>query len=293
MASVSKFSGSTVSGRKIADRVFAAVCFVAAMSAVVLLVLLFWGVVRDGVSHLSREFLTNPPSRLPSRAGIWTPLMGTLWVMVLTAAFAVPVGVAAAIYLEEFTDKGNRASRLIQLNISNLAGVPSIVYGLLGLALFVRFFGLGRSVMAASLTMALLILPMIIVVTQEAIRAVPSTIREGSLALGATTWQTVRRQIIPAALPGILTGIILSLSRAIGETAPLIVVGAFAYIKVTPQGVMDKFTVMPYQVFYWTSQPKEQFHELAAAAIIVLMVTLVTLNAAAVLIRARAQAKAA
>lgn len=292
MAAIAKFS-SVRSGRKVADRLFGALCFAAAMSAVFFLVILFWGVVRDGWSQVSLAFLTSPPSRIASRAGVFTPLMGTVWVMVLTGLFAVPVGVAAAVYLEEFTDKSSRFGRLIQLNISNLAGVPSIVYGLLGLAVFVRFFGLGRSVLAASLTMALLILPMIIVVTQEAIRAVPSTLREGSLALGATPWQTVRRQILPAALPGILTGIILSLSRAIGETAPLIVVGAFAYIKAAPNDVMDKFTVMPYQIFYWTSEPKESFHQLAASAIIVLMVTLVLLNAAAILIRARAQAKAA
>lgn len=289
MAVSSKFAAQNTSARKAADKAFAVVCFLAATSAIVFLVLLFAGIVKDGMGSLSLDFLKNPPSRFPSKAGVFTPLMGTVWVIGLTAAIAVPVGVAAAVYLEEFANRRSWATRLINLNISNLAGVPSIVYGLLGLAIFVRYMDLGRSVLAASLTMALLILPMVVVVTQEAIKAVPYALREGSLALGATRWQTVRKQILPAAMPGILTGIILSLSRAIGETAPLIVVGAFSYIKNAPEGVMDKFTVMPYQVFYWTSQPKESFHQIAAGAILVLMATLVLFNAAAIVVRVRSE----
>jgi phosphate transport system permease protein len=203
----------------------------------------------------------------------------------------VPIGVAAAVYLEVFTSSRNRLASFIQLNISNLAGVPSIVYGLLGLAVFVRTMALGRSVLAGALTLAVLVLPMIIVVSQEAIKAVPRLYSEGSLALGATRWQTVFRQLLPVAMPGIITGIILSVSRAMGETAPLITIGAVTVIRQVPEDLDSKFTVLPIQIFDWSSRPQVGYHEAAAAAIIVLVAMLLLLNSAAIIIRARSQKK--
>ncbi len=284
-------------GRRAADRVFGYVCLAAIVIAGALLVLLLWSVVRDGWERLSAQFMTSYTSRIPSRAGIKAALSGTLWVIALTAMIAVPVGVAAAIYLEEYRTRKSRLTEFIQLNIANLAGVPSIVYGLLGLALFVRGLdlgwfqmpGLGRTILAGALTMSLLILPMVIIVSQEALRAVPSSYRDGSYALGATRWQTIRRQVIPAALPGILTGIILSVSRAMGETAPLIVVGAVTYIAAVPTGLGDKFTVLPIQIFDWSSRPQTGYHEAAAAAILVLLGVLLTLNSVAIVLRYRAR----
>src|SRR5688572_27374588 len=227
--------------RKIKDRLFAYACLFAALIAVLLLVVLLWTIFKDGIGRLSLDFFTNFTSRKPENAGIKAALFGTLWVVGLTAMIAVPIGVAAAIYLEEWTLRKNRMTEFIQLNISNLAGVPSIVYGLLGLALFVRWMSLGKSVLAGALTMSLLILPMVIIVAQESLRAVPRSYRDGSYALGATQWQTIRGQVLPAALPGILTGIILSVSRAIGETAPLITIGAATYIASVPSAVGDRF----------------------------------------------------
>jgi len=200
----------------------------------------------------------------------------------------VPTGIAAAIYLEEFQRRRTWLTELIQVNISNLAGVPSIVYGLLGLAVFVRWMALDRSVISGALTMALLILPMLITVSQEALKAVPDSYREGSLALGATQWQTIYRQVLPAALPGILTGVILSLSRALGETAPLILIGAVSFVRFVPEGLGSSFTVLPIQIFNWTSQPQKGFQEAAAAGIIVLLVVLLSLNATAIYLRHRA-----
>lgn len=275
--------------RKFKDRLFVVLCAGATLLAVVILILLLSSIVQKGTTRLNWTFLTVPPSSRPARAGILTPLMGSLWVIALTAVIAVPIGVAAALYLEEYTKAKNRFTNFLQLNISNLAGVPSIVYGLLGLAIFVRTMNLGPSIIAGALTMAILILPMIIIVSQEALRAVPFSFREGSLALGATEWQTIRRQVLPSALPGIFTGIILALSRAIGETAPLIVVGAVAYIAQTPQSVKDRFTVLPIQIFNWTSEAKTGFHETAGSAIIVLLIVLMTMNAVAIILRGRAQ----
>ena len=278
--------------RKNRDRVFTLLCLSATLLGVLLLVVLLWSVFKPGTARLSWQFLTSFPSRFPEKSGILSALMGSLWVIALTGLFAVPVGVCAAIYLEEYTRKKNRFTEFVQLNISNLAGVPSIVYGLLGLAVFVRWMDLGRSILAGALTMSLLILPTVIIVSQEALRAVPRSYREGSLALGATEWQTIRRQVLPSASSGILTGIILSLSRAIGETAPLIVVGAVAYVARVPKGVGDTFTVLPIQIYNWISEAKEGFHVAAAAAIIVLMVTLLALNSVAIWLRSRSRARA-
>lgn len=221
--------------RSAANSVFTVLTFVATSFAVVLLVVLLWKIAVDGLPGLSWDFLKSVPSRFPEKSGIYSPLMGSLWVIVLTGLISIPIGIAAGIYLEEMTNQKNRVAAFIQINISNLAGVPSIVYGMLGLALFVRWMDLGRSVLSGALTLSLLILPMLITVTQEALRAVPGSLREASYALGATQLQTIRRQVLPNAASGIFTGIILSLSRAMGETAPLIMVGAVAYVRVRAQ----------------------------------------------------------
>ena len=261
-----------------------------AWAGIVILGVLLFHVSREGIGWLDLQFLTEFPSRFPEQAGIKSALWGTVWLIALTAGFSIPVGVAAAIYLEEYSPKG-RLSQLIEVNIANLAGVPSIVYGILGLVLFVRFLALGRSVLAGSLTMTLLILPVIIIAAREALRAVPGSIRQAAFALGATRWQAVRAQVLPVALPGILTGVILALSRAIGETAPLVMIGALTYVAFVPEGPMDAFTALPIQIFNWASRPQEDFHQLAAAGIIVLLATLLLMNATAVWIRQRAERK--
>ncbi len=251
----------------------------------VLAVLLF-DVVRNGAGEIDWQFLTNFPSRFPAKAGLRTALLGTAWMIGVTALIAFPIGVGSAIYLEEYLPE-SRLKRFIQLNIANLAGVPSVVYGLLGLGLFVRNLGLGRSILAGSLTMSLLILPIIIVASREAIRAVPVSLREGALALGASRWQMVRWTVLPAALPGVLTGTILALARAIGETAPLITIGALTYIAFDPNGPMDLFTVLPIQIFNWVSLPQKEFASLAAGGIVVLLAVLLVANLGAVIIRHR------
>jgi phosphate transport system permease protein len=274
--------------RGVKNALFTNLCFLATLSGVLLLAILLFSVFRDGSQRLSWDFLNSYPSRFPEKSGIKSALFGSLWVVVLTGLIAVPTGIAAAIYLEEFQRRRNWLTELIQVNISNLAGVPSIVYGLLGLAVFVRWMALDRSVLSGALTMALLILPMLITVSQEALKAVPDSYREGSLALGATQWQTIYRQVLPAALPGILTGVILSLSRALGETAPLILIGAVSFVRFVPENLSSSFTVLPIQIFNWTSQPQKGFQEAAAAGIIVLLVVLLSLNAAAIILRQRA-----
>jgi len=256
-----------------------------AVGLVTLLTLLV-DVLMDGAARIDAEFLTRLDSRLPSRAGIKPALVGTLWLMGLVALISFPVGVGAAIYLEEFAPR-NGFTRFIELNVANLAGVPSIIYGLLGLAVFVRFMELGRSVMAGALTLVLLILPIIIVASREALRAVPSSIRDGALAVGATQWQTVRGQLLPAALPGMMTGMILGLSRAIGETAPLITLGALTYVNFVPTNPYDRFTAIPIQVFNWVSRPQSEFQQTAAAGILLLLGVLLTLNALAIYLRNR------
>ena len=274
--------------RHATTRYFRLLCAAVAWAGIVILAVLLFHVTREGIRWLDLQFLTEFPSRFPEQAGIKSALWGTVWLITLTAGFSIPVGVAAAIYLEEFSPK-NRLSQLIEVNIGNLAGVPSIVYGILGLVLFVRFLALGRSVLAGSLTMTLLILPVIIIAAREALRAVPDSIRHAAFALGATRWQAVRAQVLPVALPGILTGVILALSRAIGETAPLVMIGALTYVAFVPEGPMDAFTALPIQIFNWASRPQADFHQLAAAGIIVLLVTLLLMNATAVWIRQRAE----
>jgi phosphate transport system permease protein len=269
---------------------FLVLCVLATGVGIAALAVLLVDVAREGLGRLSWDFINGFPSRKPEQAGIKAALWGTIWMMGLTAAFAIPIGVGAAIYLEEYARR-NWLTRVIQTNIANLAGVPSIVYGLLGLALFVRAMELGRTVLAGSLTMALLVLPIVIIASQEALRAVPSSIREGAYALGASRWQVTSRQVLPAAFPGILTGIILALSRAIGETAPLIMIGALLFVPFTPSGPLDRFTALPIQIYNWTSRPQEAFQENAAAGIIVLLVVLLSMNSAAIILRNRFQAR--
>jgi phosphate transport system permease protein len=272
--------------RAITGRIFAAICFLATTVGIIFLALLLFDILRDGAGRLSWDFLTGFPSRFAARAGLLPALAGSVWTLVLTAVIAFPLGVGTAIWLEEYAPN-NRFTRIIETNIANLAGVPSVVYGILGLAVFVRAFALGRSIIAASLTLALLILPVIIIAAQEAIKAVPGTIRLGAYALGATRWETVRYQVFPLALPGILTGTILALSRAVGEAAPLILVGALGFVAFVPNSPTDQFTVIPFQIYNWVSRPQPDFHRAAAAASIVLLVMLLTMNAGAILLRNR------
>ena len=252
-------------------------------------------------SWLTTSFISKSQSSEPLRAGVRTAIFGSLWVVAITILFSFPIGVGAAIYLEEYAHKERFLNRLIQTNINNLAGVPSIIYGMLGLAIFVRVLEVftsgaflsggagstanGRTIISAGLTLGLLILPLIIINGQEAIRAVPSSLRQAGFGLGATHWQVIWHHVLPSAMPGVLTGTILAVSRALGETAPLVVVGASTFIAVDPSGPFSKFTVLPIQIYQWTSRPQDEFRNLAAAAILVLLILLLTLNATAVLLR--------
>lgn len=273
-----------MNGRMVVNRIFQGFFMFATALALLALVILLYRIVSQGAGHLSLDFLTNFASRFPERAGIKAALVGSIWLMAVVAPTSILLGVGSAIYLEEYAKKG-RITTFIQMNISNLAGVPSVVFGLLGLTIFVRALALGNSILAAGFTMSLLILPVIIVAAQEAIRSVPGELRDASYGMGATKWQTIVRIILPAAIPGILTGSILALSRAIGETAPLIVVGIPVIIQFLPEGVMDTFTALPMQIYDWSSRPQAEFQTVAAAGIIVLMVVLLFMNSIAVFIR--------
>ena len=242
----------------------------------------------DGHERLSWSFFTSYPSRRAEQAGILAALGGSIGLMILTACFSLPLGVGAAVYLEEYA-RPSRFTRLIELNIANLAGVPSVIYGLLGLQLFARIAGFDRSLLTGALTLTLLILPVIIMSTREALRAIPRALREGALALGATQWETIWHQVLPLALPGIMTGCILAFSRAIGEAAPLITIGALTFIPFLPDSMFSAFTALPIQAFNWVSRPQEAFHANAAAAILVLLAFLLTLNALAIYLRIRFQ----
>jgi phosphate transport system permease protein len=272
--------------RHAGDRLLQLFGLIATLLALAALGALLYDVGRDGLNRLSWQFLTSYPSRRAGEAGILPALAGSIYVIALTALLAIPFGVAAAVHLEEYGRRG-RFARLIEINISNLAGVPSIIYGLLGLGLFVRMMGMGRSVLAGASILALLILPVVILSTREALRAVPKSLREASYALGATKWQTIWHQVLPAAAPGIFTGLILALSRAIGETAPLITIGALTYVPFIPTSVWSPFTVLPIQVFNWVSRPQAAFAENAAAGIVVLLALLLVMNGAAIVLRDR------
>lgn len=267
------------------NRLFTTLIVVATALSIAVLVTLLMDLVLDGAQRLNLSFLTNYPSRIPGRAGIRAALLGTLWLMVLTAALTIPVGIAAALYLEEFAPN-NRLTRAIETNIANLAGVPSIIYGLLGLGVFVRGLQMGRILVAGALTLALLVLPIVIIASREALRAVPREIRQGALALGATPWEAVRHQVLPAALPGMMTGTILALARAIGETAPLVTLGAVVYIAFDPTP-LGSFTALPLQILSWVIRPQAAFAQLAAAAGIVLLIVLLVMNAVAIWLRNR------
>lgn len=272
---------------KAASAVFAYVCALCAFASIAILLLLLWQMLSYSWGWLDWQFLTSFDSQLsPQKAGVLAALVGSLYLIALTTLFSVPMGVGAAIYLEEYAQR-SRWRGFVQTNIANLAGVPSIVYGILGLGLFVRGMRLGAGVLAGALTLTLVVLPIVILASQEALRAVPSTIRQASYALGATRWQTVWYQLLPAALPGIMTGIILALSRALGEAAPLVAIGAAGFVMFVPQGINDKFTALPLQIYNWTEQAQQDFHHVAAAGIIVLLAMLICLNAAAVFLRYR------
>ncbi|WED56418.1 phosphate ABC transporter permease PstA [Exiguobacterium profundum] len=252
--------------------------------ALVVLSTLIYDIVSKGAGWVNLDFLRNFPSRRPEQAGLYPALIGSLWLMLLIVPMVFVIGVGAAIYLEEYAPK-NRMTSFIEVNISNLAGVPSIVFGLLGLTIFVRVMELGNSVMAGALTLGLMSLPIVIVASQEALRAVKMELRHASLALGASKWQTTFNVVLPSALPGIITGIILAVSRAIGETAPLIMVGAATFISTTPSNIFSDFTALPIQIYNWTSRPQPEFQNLAAAGIIVLMTMLIAMNSVAIYIR--------
>jgi phosphate transport system permease protein len=278
---------------RLMDGGFRLVMYLALGLALLLLGTLIFDIVRDGAPNLSLEFLTRMPSRiLADRAGIQSALVGTLYLMALTALLVVPLGIATAIYLEEYADRSRWWNRAIELNIQNLSAVPSVVYGILGLAFIVRGpLDLGRVLLAGAITLALLVLPVVIIVSREAIRAVPPSIREGSLALGATQWQTIWKQVLPGAIAGIATGVILALSRAIGETAPLLVVGAAVSPRFNPEGLTDSFTALPIQIFAWTQDTNAALVERAASAIVVLMALLLLMNSVAIYLRNRFEQK--
>lgn len=274
--------------RKLKNSIFHVAIFCITLIGIVVLAVLLVDIIKRGVPFLTKTFFTNFPSRFPKKSGILPGIMGSVYIILLTIVFSVPVGVGTAVYLEEYA-KNNRITKFIKINISNLSGTPSIVYGLLGLAVFVRTFGLGKSILSGALTMSLVVLPIVIVSSQEAIKAVPQYLMHGSYALGATKWQTIRKIVIPSALPGIFTGVILSVSRALGESAPLLMVGAATYVSKLPDSVFSGFTALPLQIYYWMGLPKEEFKDLAAAGIIVLLAILLSTNAITILLRNKYQ----
>lgn len=272
------------------EKLFRVAIFGATCLSMVILALLLWRVVSQGWDWLNWNFIVSFPSRMAARAGIASALVGSATIITLTAMIAIILGVGAAVYLEELSPQ-NKVSRFVELNIANLAGIPSLVYGMLGLAVFVRFLDFGRSILAAAFTLAMMILPVIIISSREALRAVPPSIRLAAVALGATRWQTTWHHILPAAMPGMMTGIILAVSRALGEAAPLIMVGGVTYIAFLPESLFDSFTTLPIQIFNWAGRPQEDFQALAAAAIIVLMGLVLMTNGVAIYIRARLENK--
>jgi len=278
------------SQHRIIDKGFQVIGLTTTIFGLLILATFIIYIVYIGASRIDWAFMTNLPSRFHAKAGILTAWTGTIWIFVLTALSAIPIGISTGIYLEEYAKK-TRLANILEINIANLAGVPSIIFGLLGLEIFGRFFGLGKSVLAGSFTLALLILPIIIVATKESLRAVPQSLRDAAYGLGATKWQTIWTQVLPVSFSGIMTGIVLALSRVVGETAPLIVVGALAYVPFVAKSPMDDFTVLPMQIFNWISRPQHGFIVNAAAAIIILLIIVIILNGFAVIIRNRASRK--
>ena len=283
-----KLNQNNLSRRKFIGIIFLAFCLLGVLVAMMGLISLLIQVILQGYEWVTPNLIFNYPSRHPEQAGLWAALIGTLYMMGLTALITVPIGVGAAIYLEEYAPK-NWITSFIEINTSNLAGIPSIVYGLLGLSIFVYFLKLERSILAGSLTMSLLILPVLILASREAIKAVPRAHREAAFALGGDKWQVVKMAVLPTAFPGILTGVILALSRAIGEAAPMVAITALVYITFIPVTPMDRFTVMPIQIFNWISRPQDDFRGLAAGGIIVLLILLLSMNSIAVILRNKFQ----
>jgi len=279
-----------IQGNRIKDNLFKIAGIFCTLIGLVALAIFIGNILNDGFMRISWDFLINLPSRRAERAGILTAWTGSTWILGLTAVFAIPLGVAAGIYLEEYGTK-NKLATIVEINIANLAGVPSIIYGLLGLEIFGRILNLGGSLLAGAFTLALLVLPIIIVATREALKAVPGSLREASYGMGATKWQTIWYQILPASAGGILTGVILALSRAVGETAPLIVIGALAYVPYVAKNPLDEFTVLPMQIFNWVSRPQHEFIVNAAAGIIILLLLTFIMNGLAVYLRNRWQKK--
>ena len=279
-----------INNRKTTGVVLNVILIITLVIALTGLIALLAEVLIKGLPWVSKNLIVNYPSRHPEQAGLLSALMGTVWVMACTATISIPIGIGAAVYLEEYAPK-NWFTKLIEVNISNLAGVPSIVYGLLGLALFVQILALGRSVLAGALTMSLLILPIIILTSREAVKSIPTTYREAAFALGATRWEVVSNVILPSALPGILTGTILAMSRAIGESAPMIAISALVYLTFVPSGPMDRFTVLPIQIFNCVSRPQDDFRGIAAGGIVILLAVLFIMNAVAVYLRIKYQRK--
>ncbi len=274
--------------RKAVGTGFLALFILALLIGMAGLLILIIQVLIEGVPWLSWTLVSSYQSRFPEQAGVLAPLIGSLWLMALTAAFTVPVGVGAAVYLEEYAPK-NRLTQLIEINISNLAGVPSIVYGLLGLAVFVQWMAMGRSLLAGGLTLSLLVLPIVILTSREAIRSVPQSYRQGAYALGSTQWEVTKKIVLPSAFPGILTGVILAMSRAIGEAAPILAITALVYVTFVPTNPLDRFTILPLQIFDWVGRPQEDFQSLAAAGIIILLAMLLSMNALAIFLRNKYQ----
>lgn len=279
---------NNINKRKMINKIFKTVFLICTLFGIFMLIILMYQILKTGLSSLSFKFITSLPSRFPHKAGIKTAFVGSAWVIGVTALISFPVGVGTAIYLEEYANK-NKFNEILQINIANLAGVPSIVYGILGLGVFVKFFNIGRGILTGALTLSLLILPVIIISSQEAIRGVPNSLREGSLALGVSKWQTITGVVLPYSMPGILTGVILAISRALGEAAPLIMVGALGYVAFLPDGLMSAYTTLPIQIFNWTSRPQPEFQNIASAGIIVLMTVLLSANAVAILLRNKYQ----
>lgn len=276
--------------RKIKDRLFHILILTITCSAILVLFVLVGDLVKDGFETLDWQFITSYPSMFAKKAGILPALVGSIYIILLTIIFAVPIGLSTAVYLEEYA-KDNGLTRFIKINISNLSGTPSIVYGLLGLAVFVKILGFGRSILAGALTMSLVVLPTVIVSSQEALKAVPQYLRQGSFAMGATKWQTIRKVVLPSSLPGVFTGVILAISRALGESAPLLIVGAFSYVAFLPQNVFDSFMTLPIQIYLWIGQPKAEFREIASSGIIVLLILLLGINSIAIILRNKFQKK--
>lgn len=272
--------------RRLTGTIFYGACMLAIGILLVALVMLLFDVLVRGLPWLDPQFVTGVPSRRPASAGILPALFGSFEVALIVGVITFPIGVAAAIYLTEYSSD-NWMNRLLQTNISNLAGVPSIIYGILGLALFVRALALGPTVLAGALTLSLLILPVVIIASIEALRAVPGAQREGAYALGATRWQVVRRSVLPAAAPGIMTGIILAMARAIGEAAPLIIIGAFTFVTFLPNPLEGQYTVLPIQIYGWALRPQDDFQGISAAGIVVILALILVLNALALIVRAR------